>query len=136
MLTAWVCMPWLCRCGPCYVAASLSGKGCRPGGFMFTGSGWHQHPKAGWAALQLGWQGLQLVAGGLCRLCGVPLQVKNKDFVVAEHQELMQNSGQAFVRTLFPAEAQDTNGGDKVSLLSSPGAWGLILCLSAAAGLI
>ncbi len=52
----------------------------------------------------------------------MPLQVKNKDFVVAEHQELMQNSTQAFVRTLFPAEAQETNGVDKVSLLLLPAA--------------
>ena len=48
------------------------------------------------------------------------LQVKNKDFVVAEHQELMQNSIHAFVRTLFPAEVQEPNGVDKVSLLSLP----------------
>ena len=58
-------------------------------------------------------------------MCGV-LQVKNKDFVVAEHQELMQNSSQAFVRTLFPAEAQETNGVDKVSPLSPNGACRLL----------
>ena len=29
---------------------------------------------------------------------------KNKDFVVAEHQLLMQNSSEAFVRALFPAD--------------------------------
>ena len=63
----------------------------------------------------------------------MPLQVKNKDFVVAEHQELMQNSSQAFVRTLFPAEAQEANGVDKVSLPSPPGAWRLPVCFSAAA---
>ena len=32
---------------------------------------------------------------------------KNKDFVVAEHQQLMQNSSQAFVRALFPPDAED-----------------------------
>ena len=32
---------------------------------------------------------------------------KNKDFVVAEHQQLMQNSSQAFVRGLFPPDAED-----------------------------
>lgn len=37
---------------------------------------------------------------------------KNKDFVVAEHQQLMQNSSVGFVRALFPSEAEETN--DKV----------------------
>lgn len=33
---------------------------------------------------------------------------KNKDFVVAEHQQLMQNSTVEFVRALFPPEPEDT----------------------------
>ena len=33
---------------------------------------------------------------------------KNKDFVVAEHQQLMQNSSVAFVRGLFPPEPEET----------------------------
>ena len=33
---------------------------------------------------------------------------KNKDFVVAEHQQLMQNSSVEFVRALFPPEAEET----------------------------
>lgn len=33
---------------------------------------------------------------------------KNKDFVVAEHQQLMQNSSVQFVRGLFPPEVEDT----------------------------
>lgn len=40
--------------------------------------------------------------------------VKNKDFVVAEHQQLMQNSDQPFVRMLFPAEAEPAADGNKV----------------------
>ena len=41
--------------------------------------------------------------------------VKNKDFVVAEHQQLMQNSDQPFVCMLFPAEPEDPADGSKVS---------------------
>lgn len=37
---------------------------------------------------------------------------KNKDFVVAEHQQLMQNSSVSFVTALFPSEVEETN--DKV----------------------
>lgn len=32
---------------------------------------------------------------------------KNKDFVVAEHQQLMQNSTEGFVRALFPTEPEE-----------------------------
>lgn len=32
---------------------------------------------------------------------------KNKDFVVAEHQQLMQQSTVAFVRALFPADPEE-----------------------------
>ncbi len=41
--------------------------------------------------------------------------VKNKDFVVAEHQQLMQSSDQPFVRMLFPAEPEAPADGGKVS---------------------
>ena len=41
---------------------------------------------------------------------------KNKDFVVAEHQQLMQNSTVSFVRALFPAEDEPA---DKVTRLPS-----------------
>ena len=40
--------------------------------------------------------------------------VKNKDFVVAEHQQLLQNSDQPFVCMLFPAEPEDASDGNKV----------------------
>ena len=40
---------------------------------------------------------------------------KNKDFVVAEHQQLMQNSKHTFVRELFPPEREEQN--DKVRCL-------------------
>ena len=39
---------------------------------------------------------------------------KNKDFVVAEHQQLMQNSDQPFVCMLFPAEPEASADGNKV----------------------
>ena len=39
---------------------------------------------------------------------------KNKDFVVAEHQQLMQNSDHPFVRMLFPAEPEAAADGNKV----------------------
>jgi myosin V len=35
---------------------------------------------------------------------------KNKDFVVAEHQALMQNSSVAYVRDLFPPDPEDPSG--------------------------
>lgn len=41
--------------------------------------------------------------------------VKNKDFVVAEHQQLMQSSDQPFVRMLFPVEPEAVADGGKVS---------------------
>ena len=45
---------------------------------------------------------------------------KNKDFVVAEHQQLMQNSDQPFVRMLFPAEPEaPAADGNKASLRSA-----------------
>ena len=44
---------------------------------------------------------------------------KNKDFVVAEHQQLLQNSDQPFVCMLFPAEPQDTSDGNKVCRVGS-----------------
>ena len=40
---------------------------------------------------------------------------KNKDFVVAEHQQLMQSSDQAFVRMLFPADPEPAADGTKAS---------------------
>ena len=44
--------------------------------------------------------------------------IKNKDFVVAEHQQLMQNSDQPFVRMLFPAEPEaPAADGNKVRIL-------------------
>jgi hypothetical protein len=48
---------------------------------------------------------------------------KNKDFVVAEHQALMQNSSQAYMRALFPPDPEDAGG--QVRL---PGgiSWGLL----------
>lgn len=46
--------------------------------------------------------------------------IKNKDFVVAEHQQLMQNSSVKFVRGLFPPEPEDAQA-DKVSLQEIPG---------------
>ncbi len=39
---------------------------------------------------------------------------KNKDFVVAEHQQLMQNSSVEFVRALFPPEAAEETTPQKV----------------------
>ncbi|KAL0034959.1 hypothetical protein WJX79_002631 [Trebouxia sp. C0005] len=39
--------------------------------------------------------------------------VKNKDFVVAEHQQLMQSSDQPFVRMLFPVEPEAVADGGK-----------------------
>ena len=42
---------------------------------------------------------------------------KNKDFVVAEHQQLMQSSDQPFVCMLFPAEPEAPTDGNKVCVL-------------------
>lgn len=42
---------------------------------------------------------------------------KNKDFVVAEHQQLMQSSNTAFVRALFPNEPDEQQQSDKVRRL-------------------
>ena len=44
--------------------------------------------------------------------------IKNKDFAVAEHQQLMQNSDQPFVCMLFPAEPEaPAADGNKVRVL-------------------
>ena len=40
---------------------------------------------------------------------------KNKEFVVAEHQQLMQNSTVDFVRSLFPPEPEESQAPSKVS---------------------
>lgn len=32
--------------------------------------------------------------------------VKNRDFVVAEHQLLLENSSETFIKVLFPAEVE------------------------------
>ena len=32
--------------------------------------------------------------------------VKNRDFVVAEHQLLLENSSETFIKVLFPPEAE------------------------------
>ena len=45
--------------------------------------------------------------------------VKNKDFVVAEHQQLMQSSDQPFVQMLFPAEPEAPADGAKVSIVQT-----------------
>ena len=42
--------------------------------------------------------------------------VKNKDFVVAEHQQLMQNSTVQFIRALFPPEPEEAQS-DKVRIV-------------------
>lgn len=43
--------------------------------------------------------------------------IKNKDFVVAEHQQLMQSSDQPFVCMLFPAEPEAPADSNKVNFL-------------------
>lgn len=46
--------------------------------------------------------------------------IKNKDFVVAEHQQLMQSSDQPFVCMLFPAEPEaPADGNNKVRMLAT-----------------
>ena len=59
--------------------------------------------------------------------------IKNKDFVVAEHQQLMQNSDQPFVCMLFPAEAEAPAAdgtkvrGSKQNVLCKANDWSFIL---------
>ena len=46
---------------------------------------------------------------------------KNRDFVVAEHQALLQASGQGFVRALFPAEPEANGNAVRARCLSPHG---------------
>ena len=43
---------------------------------------------------------------------------KNRDFVVAEHQAMLQGSGSSFVRTLFPSD--DDSSSSSASPVSAP----------------